>query len=65
MNVLQDGDHVQVVEEHAGEGAEARDAAEEMPVHRRQIAKPEKAEERFTNAVIFGLLTRLSSILLE
>ena len=48
---LQDGDHVEVAEEHAGEGAEAGNASEEMSVHRRQASRPSTPEKRFTNQV--------------
>ena len=48
---LQDGDHVEVAEEHSGEGAEAGNASEEMSVHRRQASRPSTPEKRFTNQV--------------
>ena len=56
----QNGNHVKVSEEHSGEGTEAGNAPEEVPVHRGQASRFEETEKRFANQVITNLLLKFS-----
>ncbi len=61
----QNGNHVKVSEEHSGEGTEAGNAPEEVPVHRGQAARFEETEKGFANQVITNLLLKLNNCYLR